>query len=59
MRGLRYLLRQYTAMAVKEHIRSQVESSAAPHRLTDNEIELVRFIRDGRYDWDAYLAGRS
>jgi hypothetical protein len=59
MRGVRYLLRQYTAMAVKEHIRSQVEGSSAPAELTGNEIELVRFIRDGRYDWDAYLAARS
>jgi hypothetical protein len=59
MRGVRYLLRQYTAMAVKEHIRSQVESSAAPPELTSNEIELVRFIRDGRYDWHAYLAVRQ
>jgi hypothetical protein len=46
-------------MAVKEHIRSQVESSAAPPELTSNEIELVRFIRDGRYDWHAYLAVRQ
>jgi hypothetical protein len=45
-------------MAVKEHIRSQVEGSAKPE-LTKNEIELVRFVRDGRFDWDAYLAGRS
>jgi len=59
MRGVRYLLRQYTAMAVKEHIRSQVESAAEPPQLTANEIELVRFIRGGRFDWDAYLAGRS
>ena len=58
LRGLRHVLRQYTAMAVKEHIRSQVEASAAP-RLTANEIELVRFIRDGRFDWDAFFAGRS
>jgi len=59
MRGVRYLLRQYTAMAVKEHIRSQVESPAEPPRLTTNEIELVRFIRGGGFDWDAFLDGRS
>ena len=58
MRGLRYFLRQYTAMAVKEHIRSQVEEAAKPE-LTKNEIELVRFIREGRLDWDRHLADRS
>ena len=45
-------------MAVKEHIRSQVENQARPPELTKNEIELVRFVRDERFDWDAYLAGR-
>jgi hypothetical protein len=58
MRGVRHFLRQYTAMAVKEHIRSQVENQARPPELTTNEVELVRFVRDGRFDWDAYLAGR-
>ena len=58
MRGVRHFLRQYTAMAVKEHIRSQVENQARPPELTKNEVELVRFVRDGRFDWDAYLAGR-
>jgi hypothetical protein len=58
MHGVRHFLRQYTAMAVKEHIRSQVERSEAP-KLTVNEVELVRYIREGRFDWDAYLAGSS
>ena len=58
MRGVRYFLRQYTAMAVKEHLRSAIEGPAGPPELTKNEIELVRFVRDGRFDWDAYLAGR-
>jgi hypothetical protein len=44
-------------MAVKEHIRSQVERPEAP-QLTKNEIELVRFIREGRFDWNAFLASR-
>jgi hypothetical protein len=56
MRGARYFLRQYTAMAVREHLRSQVENEARPPELTRNEIELVRYIREGRFDWDAYLA---
>jgi hypothetical protein len=58
MRGVRHFFRQYTAMAVKEHIRSQVENQARPPELTKNEVELVRFVRDGPFDWDAYLAGR-
>jgi hypothetical protein len=58
MRGVRHFLRQYTAIAVKEHIRSQVENQARSPELTTNEVELVRFVRDGRFDWDAYLAGR-
>ena len=45
-------------MAVNEHIRSQVERLEPPE-LTAKEIELVRFIREGRFDWDAYLASRA
>jgi hypothetical protein len=54
VRGLRYRLRQFTATAVKEHLRSQIESGRPPE-LTKNEIELVRFVRQGRFDWDGYL----
>ena len=56
MRGLRYQLRQFTATAVKEHIRSQIEDPGGLPELTKNEIELVRFVRAGRFDWDRYLA---
>jgi len=55
MRGIRYGLRQFTATAVKEHIRSQIEDTSGSPELTKNEIELVRFIRDGEFDWDRYL----
>lgn len=58
MRGLRYGLRQFTATAVKEHIRSQIEDTGGSPELTKNEIELVRFIRDGEVDWDRYLVDR-
>jgi len=58
MRGLRYGLRQFTATAVKEHIRSQIEDTGGSPELTKNEIELVRFIRDGGFDWDRYLVDR-
>ncbi len=56
MRGLRYGLRQFTATAVKEHIRSQIEDTGGSPELTKNEIELVRFVREGAFDWDRYLA---
>ena len=59
MRGLRYQLRQFTATAVKEHIRSQIEDAEGSPELTKNEIELVRFVRDGRFDWDRYLADHT
>jgi hypothetical protein len=36
-----------------------VEDRDGPPELTKNEIELVRFICAGRFDWDAYLAERS
>jgi hypothetical protein len=51
-------LRQFTAPAVKEHIRSQIEDTGGSPELTKNEIELVRFIRDGEFDWDRYLVDR-
>jgi hypothetical protein len=56
MRGIRYQLRQFTATAVKEHIRSQMEDAGGSPELTKNEIELVRFVLDGRFDWDRYPA---
>ena len=59
MRGLRYQLRQFTATAVKEHIRSQIEDAGGSPELTKNEIALVRFVRDGRFDWDRYLADQT
>ncbi len=59
MRGLRYQLRQFTATAVKEHIRSQIDDAGGSPELTKNEIELVRFVRDGRFDWDRYLVDHT
>lgn len=52
-------MREYTATAVKEHIRSAIEDVEGPPELTTKEIELVRYIRDEPLDWDAYLARRS
>jgi hypothetical protein len=46
MKGIRHFLRDFTASAVKEHLRSQIEDLGGPPDLTKNEIELVRFIRE-------------
>jgi len=46
MKGLRYLIRNYTALAVKEHLRSQVEQDSSEAGLTPNEVELVRFTAE-------------
>jgi len=59
MKGIRHFLRNFTASAVKEHLRSQVEDTNGSPDLTTHELELVRFIRRGSFDWDAFLAERS
>jgi hypothetical protein len=43
MRGLRYLLRNFTAVSVREHLRSQVERAESGAELTPNEIALVDY----------------
>lgn len=43
MKGFRYLLRNFTALAVREHLRSQIEHTEAGAELTPNEVALVRF----------------
>jgi hypothetical protein len=57
--GIRRFLRNFTASAVREHLRSEIEATGGAPDLTRNEIELVRFMREGSFDWDAFLAGRS
>jgi hypothetical protein len=59
MKGIRRFLRNFTASAVKEHLRSEVEATGRSPDLTKNEIELVRFICEGSFDWGAFLAERS
>jgi hypothetical protein len=56
MKGVRHFLRDFTARAVREHLRSQTEDGDAPPQLTPNEVELVRFIRDSAFDWADFLA---
>jgi fumarate hydratase class II len=58
MKGIRYVLRNFTALSVKEHLRSQVEQSGSGAELTPNEVELVRFAAD-RSDQLNELADRS
>ena len=55
MSGPTKFLRNFTATAVKEHLRSQIEDSGSP-KLTQKEIELVRYIREGSIDWPRVLA---
>lgn len=43
MKGPRYLLRNFTALAVKEHLRSQIDDAGTEAALTPNEVELVLF----------------
>ena len=58
MKGIRYFLRNFTALTVKEHLRSQLEGSETGAELPPNEVELVRFAAD-RSDQLAKLADRS
>jgi hypothetical protein len=58
MKGIRYALRNFTALSVKEHLRSQIERSETGAELTPNEVELVRFAAD-RSDELKELADRS
>ena len=56
---MRRFLRNFTALAVREHLRSEVEAGRGVPKLTENEVELVRFIVDGSFDWNAFLANRA
>jgi hypothetical protein len=58
MKGIRYFLRNFTALTVKEHLRSQIERPETEAELTPKEVELVRFAAD-RSDQLAKLADRS
>ncbi|HEY1368637.1 MAG TPA: hypothetical protein VGF23_16060 [Gaiellaceae bacterium] len=58
MRGIRYALRNFTALSVKEHLRSQIDQSGSKAELTPKEVELVRFAAD-RSDQLKELADRS
>jgi hypothetical protein len=51
LNGIRHFLREYTATAVKEHLRSQLEDTGRAPELTKKEVELVRFVLDRPTDW--------
>ena len=46
MKGIRQFFRNFTALAVKEHLRSQIEDAGSRAELTPKEVELVRFAAD-------------
>jgi hypothetical protein len=58
MKGVRYFFRNFTALAVNEHLRSQLEHAGKGASLTPNEVELVRFAAD-RSEQLRELADRS
>jgi hypothetical protein len=58
MKGIRYALRNFTALSVKEHLRSQIDKPGSEAALTPNEVELVRFAAD-RSEQLKELADRS
>jgi hypothetical protein len=51
LNGIRHFLREYTATAVKEHLRSQLEETGGSPELTKKEVELVQFVLDRPTDW--------
>jgi hypothetical protein len=58
VKGIRHFFRNFTALAVKEHLRSQIEDAGSGAELTPKEIELVRFAAD-RSDQLSELANKS
>lgn len=58
LKGIRYFFRNFTALAVREHLRAQIDRTDDEAELTPNEVELVRFTSD-RADQLTKLAGRS
>jgi hypothetical protein len=59
MESIRRFLRNFTVSAVKEHLRSEIEVTGGSPDLTANELELVRFVCEGSFDWSALLADRQ
>lgn len=58
MHGIRHFLRNFTATAVKEHLRSQLEDTGGRPNLTEREIELVRYIRSESVKLDSVVVAQ-
>jgi hypothetical protein len=52
LKGIRYFRRNFTATAVKEHLRSQLEDTDGSPSLTQREVELVRFVLERPSGWE-------
>jgi hypothetical protein len=59
VKGIRYALRNFTARAVREHLRSQLDDAGSGAALTPNEVELVRFATDRSEQLKKLADGRS
>ena len=55
MKGIRHFMREFTAMSVKEHLRSQLHDTGGSPKLTNREVELVRFILARPSGWGSEL----
>ena len=58
VKGIRYGLRNFTALSVREHLRSQLDQAGHEGELTPREVELVRFAAERSEQLQA-LADRS
>jgi hypothetical protein len=55
LKGIRYFMRNFTATAVREHLRSQPEDTGGKPELTPKEVELVGFVREHSDEWKRLL----
>ena len=46
MKGIRNFFRNFTALAVEEHLRAQLDDAGTDAELTPKEIDLVRFTTE-------------
>jgi hypothetical protein len=58
VKGIRHFFRNFTALAVKEHLRSQLEDVGDRAELTSKEVELVHFATE-RSNQLSELANKS
>jgi hypothetical protein len=58
MKGVRHFMRDFTATAVREHLRSAADGAGGSPELTKNEVELLRFVLEGPFDWSPVVSTR-